>query len=178
MSGTGMVRGAHRSVWTLRGVLVAGAVVALFAGVPEGYAPPISLVVFVLAGALLSSFRPEHLALLITLAALVVWWAYVPRGEMPVAVLVAAAGLIVTHVAGVLLAYGPPALPVSPALALLWTGRAVLAWVAALVVWGVARTYAGHGTPALFWLAGLTAALVGAVVAGAATPMRGQGSRG
>ena len=36
----------------------------------------------------------------------------------------------------------------------------------------VARAYSGHDTPALFWLAGLTAGVVGAVVAGAAAPLR------
>jgi hypothetical protein len=178
MSSSGMVRGAHRSVWVLRGVLLAGAVLALFAGVPEGYDPPVALVVFVVVGATLSAFRPEHLSLAITMVAVVVWWAYAHDTEMPVAVLVAAAGLLATHVAGVVLAYGPPSLPVAPEVALLWSGRGILAWVAALVVSGVARSYTGHGTPAVFWLTGLAAALVGAVVAGAAVPMRGQGTRG
>jgi hypothetical protein len=177
MNSSGMVRGAHRSVWVLRGVLLAGIVVALFAGVPEGYHPPVVLVVVVVAGAALSAFRPEHLSLAITMGAVVVWWAYAHDTEMPVAVLVAAAGLVATHVAGVVLAYGPPSLAVAPEVALLWTGRGVLAWVASLVVWGVARIYTGHGTPALFWLTGLAAALVGAVVAGAAVPMRGESAR-
>jgi hypothetical protein len=173
-----MRRRAQPSVWVLRGALLTGAVVALLAGIPEGYAPSVLMVVLVVAGAALSSFRPEHLSLPITMGLVVVWWAFELNGEMPVAVVVAAAGLTATHVAGVLLGYGPPSLPVTPQLALLWVGRGLLTWVAALVVWGVGRTYTGHGTPTLFWLTGLTAALVGAVVAGAAVPVRGQRARG
>ena len=178
MNDSGLVRGAHRTVWAVRAVLVSGIVVALFAGVPEGYHPPVALIVVVVAGAAVSAFRPEHLSLAITMGVVVIWWAFAHGNEMPVAVLVAAGGLVATHVAGIVLAYGPPALPVAPEVALLWTGRAVLVWVAALIVWGVARTYAGHGTPTVFWLTGLAAALAGAVVAGLAIPIRGQGVRG
>jgi hypothetical protein len=96
---------------------------------------------------------------------------------MPPAVLVAAGALAAAHIAATVLAYGPPTLAVDPALALLWFGRGALVWLSALVVWVVDRTYTGHGTPMLFWLAGLGAALVGSVVAGVAIPVRGQGSR-
>jgi hypothetical protein len=174
---TRLIRGAQPGVWVLRAVLVAGTVLALLAGIPEDYVPPALLVVLVVAAALLSAFRPEHLSLSITMGLVVVWWGLQLRGDMPVAVLVAAAGLTAAHVAAVMLGYGPPSLPVDPQLALLWAGRSVLTWLASLVVWGVARTYTGHGTPTLFWLSGLAAALVGAVAAGAAVPIRGQGSR-
>lgn len=173
-----MKRGAQPSVWALRGVLVAGILVALFAWVPQGHAPPVVLDVLVVAAAALSAFRPEHLSLPITMSFVVVWWAFAIGGDgLPAAALVAAAGLTITHVAAVLLSYGPPSLPVDPQLALLWAGRGLLTWVASLVVWGVARTYTDHGTPSLFWLTGLAAALVGAVVAGAAVPVRGQQAR-
>jgi hypothetical protein len=173
-----MIRGAQPGVWVLRAVIVVGTMLGLLTGIPEGHVPRGWIVVLVAAGALLSAFRPEHLSLSITMGLVVVWWAFQLRGDMPVAVLVAAAGLTATHAAAVMLGYGPPSLPVDPQLALLWAARGVLTWVASLVVWGVARTYTGHGTPALFWLSGLAAALVGAVAAGAAVPLRGQGSRG
>jgi hypothetical protein len=173
-----MRRGAQPSVWVLRGVVPAGLVLAMVAGMPEGYRPSVVPILLVVAGATLSSFRPEHLSLPLTMGLVVVWWAFALDRGMPVAILVAAAALTATHVAAVLLAYGPPSLPVSPRLALLWAGRGLLTWVAALLVWGVARTYGGHGTPALFWLTGLAAALVGAVVAGAAAPVRGEEGQG
>ena len=59
-------------------------------------------------------------------------------------------------------------------LALLWAMRAVMTWTAALAVWAVARAYSGHGSPTLFWLAGLAAALVGAVVVGIVASPRGE----
>ncbi len=63
-------------------------------------------------------------------------------------------------------------MPVGADLVLLWVPRGAVAWLAALVVWLTARAYAGHATPAVFWLAGLAAALVGAVVAAVVAPTR------
>ena len=57
-------------------------------------------------------------------------------------------------------------------LVMLWVPRAAAVWLAALVVWLTARAYTGHATPTLFWLAGLAAALVGAVVAAVVIPTR------
>jgi hypothetical protein len=172
-----LVRGAQPGVWVLRAVTAASVLGALFAGVGVGDTPPVVLVVLVVMGALLSVFRPEHLSLSIILGLVIAWWGLELRGSMPVVVLVVAACLLLAHVGGVLLSYGPPSLPLDRALTLLWVARAGLAWLAALAVWVVARAYSGHGTPALFWLAGLTAAVVGAVVAGAAAPLRGETER-
>jgi hypothetical protein len=172
-----LVRGAQPGVWVLRAVTTASVLVALLAGVGAGDTPPPVLVVVVVLGALLSAFRPEHLSLSITLGLVVVWWALELHGSMPAVVLVVAAALLLAHVAATLLSYGPPSLPVNRALTLVWVARAGLAWLAALAVWVVARAYSGHGTPTLFWLAGLAAGIVGAVVAGAAAPLRGQDGR-
>jgi len=169
-----MIRGAWPGVWVLRGLVILGVVLALLAGVPEGYRPSIFVVVVIVVGAVVAAFRPEHLGLSITIGLVLAWWAFELRAEMPVAALVAAAGLTVAHAAATLLSYGPPSLPVDPALALLWAMRAVMTWTAALAVWAVARAYSGHGSPTLFWLAGLAAALVGAVVVGIVASPRGE----
>jgi hypothetical protein len=172
-----MRAGAMPGVWALRGVLVAGLLLALLAGVPEDYTPPVALVVVVAALSLLSAVRAEHLVLSVTMAIVIVWWALQLHSEMPVAVLVVAACLVASHVAATLLAYGPTSLALDPALTVLWTMRGAITWTAALAVWAVARAYAGHGSPATFWLTGLAVALVGAVVAGVATPIRGKEAR-
>jgi hypothetical protein len=172
-----MRRGVMPSVWALRGVVAAGLLLALLAGIPEGYVPSIFVVVLVVIGVLVSATRPEQLALSITMGIVVVWWALHLHSAMPVGALVAAAALIAAHVAATLLGYGPPTLALDPQLGLLWATRAALTWTAALAVWVVARTYSGHGSPTLFWLAGLTAAVVGAVVAAVAAPIRGKESR-
>jgi hypothetical protein len=169
-----MRRESRPGVWVLRVLVFAGLVVAILAGRPEGYDPPTFVVVLVVLGALASAFRPEHLSLSITMGLVLVWWALQVRSEMPTAALVVAAGLMLSHVSATLLSYGPPSLAIDPELALLWTARGLLAWVAAFVVWVVARTYAGHDVPAVFWLAGLAAAVVAAVVAGVTVPVRGE----
>jgi hypothetical protein len=166
------------SVWVLRGVLVAAVVLALLAGIPEGYRPPFVIVALVVVGALIAASRPEHLALSITMGFVLAWWAFQLRSEMPVAALVAAAGLIAAHATATVLAHGPPTLPVDPVLAVLWASRAAMTWTAALAVWAVARSYSGHGSPGLFWLSGLAAALIAAVVAGVAAPLRGEERQG
>jgi hypothetical protein len=169
-----MTRGVPPSVWAGRAVLFGGVLLSLFAGAPSGYGPPVPLAVLVGAAALLAAFRPEHLVLSVTLGVIVLWWTLQLHTEIPVAALVAAAGLTLAHVTATVLAYGPPTLPVDPQLALLWGARGASVWLAALVVWVVARTYAGHATPELFWLAGLGAALVGSVAVGVVFPLRGQ----
>lgn len=170
--------GTMPSVWVLRGVLAAATMLALLAGIPEGYTPSIVVVVIVALGTTVAVFRPEHLALSVTMGFVILWWALQLRSEMPVAVLVAAAGLVIAHVAATLLAYGPPSLAVDPALAVLWGMRAGMSWAAALAVWVVARAYAGHGSPELFWLSGLATAAVAAVVGAVAAPIRAKESRG
>jgi hypothetical protein len=164
-------------VWVLRVVLAVATLLALLAGIPEDYTPSVFVIVVVCVGTVIAVFRPEHLALSITMGVVIVWWALQVRSEMPVAVLVAAAGLIVAHAAATLLAYGPPSLTVDPALALLWSMRAAMAWTGALAVWLVARAYAGHGSPELFWLVGLAAAAAGAVVGAVLAPIRGKDRR-
>jgi hypothetical protein len=161
-----------RSVWVVRAVGMAGLLVALLGGVPEGYTPPVVLVLLVLLGGLLAAFKPEHLAASMTLGVVVLWWGLEVRSEVPVGILVAAAGLVAAHVAGTLLAYGPRFMPIPTELALLWSARGFLVWLAAPVVWVVARAYEGRAVPTSYWLAGLLTALVGAVVAALVSPTR------
>jgi hypothetical protein len=86
---------------------------------------------------------------------------------------VAAAGLVLAHVSCTLLAYGPPSMPVPGLLVRVWVMRGFLVWLTAPAIWLVARVYADRATPTSFWLAGLAAALAGAVVAALAVPERG-----
>jgi hypothetical protein len=160
-------------VWVVRAVGVLGLLLGLLAGVPEGYRPPVVLVVAVLLGGVLSAFRPEHLASSVTLGVVVLWWGLQVRSEVPVGCVVAAAGLVAAHVAGTLLAYGPRFMSIPVGVVLLWVRRGFLVWLVAPVVWVVARVYADHAVPTTYWLAGLAAALAGAVVAALVVPARG-----
>jgi hypothetical protein len=160
--------GVASSVWVARTVAALAPLVALFGGTADGLVPSPAIVVVVGLGGVLGAFRPDHLAVSVGLGVVLAWWATQLHHEMPAGCLVAAAGLTAAHVAGTLLGYGPPWMPIAPSLARVWVVRAVLVWLAAPVVWLVARAYADRDTPTSFWLAGLAAALVGAVVAAVA----------
>jgi hypothetical protein len=153
------------SVWVVRAVLFLGVMVALLAGVPEGYTPPVVVVGVVVLGGVLAAFRPDDLAFSLTLGIVLVWWTVQLHTQVPVGVLVAAAGLVTAHVAATLLTYGPRFMAIPADLAVVWAVRGFLVWLAAPLVWLVARVYADRAVPTSFWLAGLATALGGAVVA-------------
>lgn len=163
------------SVWVLRAVTFAGILVGLLAGIPEGFVPSVPVVVVVVLGGVLAAFGPDQLAPSVTLGVVLVWWAVTLHDEVPVGCLVAAAGLVAAHVACTLLAYGPPSMSVPTHLVRLWVMRGFLVWLVAPAIWLVARVYADRATPTSFWLAGLAAALAGAVVAALAVPERSDG---
>jgi hypothetical protein len=173
-----LVLRAPTSVWLLRVVVVAGPMVALYAAAPEGFTPSPLMALVVLALSIGFALRPEHFVGTVALAMVLVWWALVVNSAFPDGTLLAAAALLAAHVAALLLGYGPSQMPVGSDLVRLWLPRGAAVWLAALVVWLTARVYAGHGTPGVFWLVGLTAALVGALVAAVLVPTRDiQGER-
>jgi hypothetical protein len=153
------------SVWVVRAVLFVGLMVALLAGVPEGYTPSVPVVGVVALGGVLAAFRPDDLAFSLTLGVVLVWWTVQLHTQVPVGVLVAAGGLVTAHVAATLLTYGPRFMAIPAGLVGVWAARGFLVWLAAPLVWFVARVYADRATPTSFWLAGLATALAGAVLA-------------
>jgi hypothetical protein len=167
-----MIRSIPVSVWTLRAIVVLGSVLALYAATPEGFVPSPFAGALVVVLSVAFALRPEHFVGSVALSVVLVWWALHVGSAVPAGALVAAGGLLAAHVAAVLLGYGPPQMHVGADLVVLWVPRAALVWLAALVVWLTARAYTGHATPTLFWLAGLAAAVVGAVVAAVVIPTR------
>jgi hypothetical protein len=172
MNAPRLIRRLPRTVWVLRSIAALGPLVALWAAAPEGLVPsPFVVVVVALAG-VAYAFRPEHFIGPIVLAVVLLWWALHVGPSMPVGAMVAAAAIIASHVAGVLLGYGPPRTPVGPDLVGPWVVRGASVWLAAPVVWIAARAYGGQASPTSFWLAGLAVALVGAVVGAVVVPTR------
>jgi hypothetical protein len=153
------------SVWVLRVVGILGLLLGLLGGVPEGYTPSGAVVAVVLLGGVLAAFRPDDLAASLAMGVVVLWWAVQLDTQVPAGCMVAAAGLVTAHVAGTLLTYGPPFMAVPADLVTVWVLRGFLAWLAAPVVWLVARVYDDRAVPTSFWLAGLATALAGAVLA-------------
>ncbi len=168
-----MIRGVPPTVWALRCAVVLGPVVAVSAAVPQGHTPSPFMVVLVFLSALVWAVVPDHLFGGVPMLLVLVWWAIVIGDALPFTSVVAAAGLLISHLAATLLGYGPPRTHLAPRLLATWTLRAAAAWVVALAIWVVADTYSGHATPASFWLLGLTAALIGAVAATIRAPVGG-----
>ena len=159
-------------MWLLRAVVVLGLLVALWAAAPEGFVPSVLMTAVVLATAVAFALRPEFFVGSVAPTLVLIWWTLVVKSAFPDGALVAAAGLLASHLAAVLLGYGPARMTVGSDLVLTWVTRGAAVWVAALAVWVTERTYAGHSIPGAFWLIGLSAALVGAVVAAVLIPTR------
>jgi hypothetical protein len=166
------MRGVTTTTWVLRVLVALGPVAALLAGVPQGYTPSPFMVVVVVLGSLLFAVAPEHFVGAVVMGFVVLWWAAEIGDAVPVSSVVAAAGLLTSHVAATLLGFGPARVVLDRAVVTRWARRGLLAWSAALVVWLVADAFSGRPTPTTFWLAGLAAALVGAVAAGLVLPAR------
>ena len=152
-----------RGSWVLRLLVALGPLVALLASGAGGAPPPVWLVVAVTGLGLGAAVRPESPlgagAFLLVLAR----WALGPEQPgPPLAALLAAAGLLVAHVAAVLVSYGPDRLPVDRALLRRWVVRGAGALALAPVAWGLARAVEGRPAPAGVWVAALVAVSVAA----------------
>lgn len=172
-----MIRGVSPTVWVLRGVMVLGSLLAVLAPAPQGYTPSVFVVAVVGLTALGWSLAPDHVLGGASLLVVLVWWTTVVGEALPVASVVAAAGMLLAHTAATVLGYGPARTELPGRLLVTWVARAAVVWPAALVIWLVADVYSGHATPTSFWLLGLAAALAGALAAAVWVPVRGTGRR-
>ena len=165
--------------WGLRLLVALGPLVALLASGTGGAVPPAWMVVAVVglgAGAGVLPESPLGAAVLLLVLAR---WALGPEQPgPPFAALVAAAALLVSHVAAVVVSYGPDRLPVDGPLVRRWVGRAGAALSVAAVAWVLARVVAGHPAPTGVWVAALVAVSVSALVAAASLPVALEGPGG
>lgn len=159
--------------WALRAVMVAGLLVALLATGPAGSWPAPWLVVLVGALGVAYALWPEPSFGTVAIGLVLAWWGLGLRDGLHPAALVAAAGLVASHVAGVVAAYGPDGMAVDRATVLLWARRGLLVFVLAPVVLGVALWVREQPDPGGIWVAGLAAALA-AVVAAATVFLSGK----
>ena len=150
----------------LRAVILVAPVLALLAARPSD--PPsgwfLALVVVLSVG---FAAMPESALGTACLVLVVIWWALAADGVPPTAV-PAALLLLAAHVAGVLLSYGPPGLPVDGPLLGRWLRRSAGVAVAAPVVWLVAVVVGHEPEPPGIWVAGLVCAVVLCIVAATA----------
>ena len=145
--------GLTRTGLVLRVVLFLLPCAALAVALPAR--PHVLVVVAVVLCAALWARTPDHLAGGIALALVMVWWT--AHGVLDWRVLVVGVLLLGAHVVATLLSYGPAALPVDPALALLWVRRGLLALVPLPITWVSLRGLDAGLAPPWVWM---SAALV------------------
>jgi len=157
-----------RSQLVLRAIVLLGPVVALLMTGPAGNWPPWWLVLPVLGLAAASAIEPDSPVGAAAGLVVLVWWAVALGDRVPASALVAAAGLLAGHVAGLLASYGPAAMPLDPATARLWVRRGALALLTVPGTWVVARLLRGEPDQPGIWILAVAAACLAAVAATAA----------
>ena len=164
-----------RSQLALRVLIALGPVVAVLAAGPAGQWPPwwMLIATAVLAGGF-AAF-PESAFGAGTMLMVLAWWAASLDDGLHPAVLVAAAALLVTHVAAVLTSYGPGEMPVDASLVWLWVRRGALALLGVPLVWALARLLDGEPEQPGVWVVGVAAGLAATVAAAVALTARQPG---
>ncbi len=154
--------------WALRVLVVVGPLVALYARGLAAERPPAWVGLLLLLVAVGWALLPESV---IGVAALLLvgWaWAAADPGGMPAAIVLAAVGMVVAHLAALVIGYGPPRLPVQPSVVRLWARRGAIVLLPTLPVWFVARLAGELPDSRTVWVLGLAVALSVVVVAVAA----------
>ena len=167
--------------WALRLLVALGPLVALLASGTGGAVPPAWMVVAVVGLGAGAGVLPESPSLAAALLLVLARWVLgpdQPGAGPPLAALVAAAALLVSHVAAVVVSYGPDRLPVDGPLARRWAGRGAVALSVAAVAWVLARVVAGHPAPTGVWVAALVVVSGSALVAAASLPVALEGRGG
>ena len=139
----------------VRGAVVVGAMTSLVAAQAAGARPAVWAQVLLTALAVILAVRPESSTGVLLLAGLACVWSTVPEPLSPL-VLLAAAGMVLVHVAALLAAQGPPRMRVHPGQALRWLWRGLLLWLAAAIVWVLDQVADGLPGGRLVYAAGLS----------------------
>jgi hypothetical protein len=99
------------------------------------------------------------------LGVVVAWWGLAFRGLEHPAVIGAAAALLATHLCLTVAGYGPPSLPVSRPLVLLWVRRGVLVFLPVPALYFLALALRDQPAPPWMWATGMVAVAAAAVIA-------------
>ena len=169
-----MTRGWTPGQWALRATVVTGLMVALFATGLRGVWPAWWFALLVAGLAIAFSLLPEAPMGTVATGLVLAWWGFAFRDGPHPQALLAAAGLLTSHLAAVLTGYGPRDLPLDPATVRLWAVRGALVFLAAPAVFAVAILLRGQPEPVGIWVAGLAAAVVTTVAAGFILTASGQ----
>ena len=149
----------------LRLVLLLAPPAALLLTATAGVGPAAWLVVLVTLVAAVWALFPESAAGSAALFLVVAWWGLGLRDGLHPAALGAAALVLVSHVAAVVAAHGPPTVALDPALARRWAVRAGLVLLSAPAVFLVVHAVRDGAPPPGLWTAGMVAVLGAVLVA-------------
>ena len=158
-----------RGQWALRLLVLLGPVVALLAQWPSLGPPKVWLVALTVVLAAGFALVPESVVGAVVLLLVAFSWVNGLEHRLPVGALVAAAGLLVSHLAALVASYGPSRLPVSPWVARLWVRRGAVLFLSAPAVWLLAVGVRRLPDSGSVWVLGLVVALSVVVVTAAAS---------
>ncbi len=139
----------------LRGLVPLGVATAMAAAQSAGARPGPWELGIVLGLAALTALRPEPIAGVGMLVGAAYIWALAPETLSPM-VLVAAASMIVAHLAALVAAQGPARMGVDGAQVRRWAARGLLLWLTAGVVWAFTVLVADLPQRRLAYALGLT----------------------
>lgn len=139
--------------------------VALWLTATSGVHPDPKLVILVLGLSAFAVLAPESTAGIVLLGVVVAWWGLAFRDLGHPAVIGAAACLLATHLCLTVAGYGPPSLPVSRPLVLLWVRRGILVFLPVPLLYFLALALRGQPAPPGMWVVGMIAITTAAVVA-------------
>ena len=156
--------------WTRGQVVLRSLVLVLSQGAlwltsVSGVSPDPKLVVLVLGLGVFAVLAPESTAGIALLGVVVAWWGLAFRDLEHPAVIGAAACVLGTHLCLTVAGYGPPSLPVSRPLVLLWIRRGLLVFLPVPVLYFLALALRDQPAPPWMWATGMVAIAAAAVTA-------------
>jgi hypothetical protein len=154
-----------RGQLVLRGLVVGLPQVALWLTATAGVHPDPKLVLLVIGLGVFAGLAPESTAGVALLGVVVAWWGLAFRDLEHPAVIGAAAAVLATHLCLTLAGYGPPSLPVSRPLVLLWVRRGILVFLPVPVLYFLALALRDQPAPPWMWATGMVAVAASAVIA-------------
>lgn len=153
-----------RGVWRLRAAVVLAPWGVVLATLAAGGHDHLALDVVLFVTALATAWRPDAATGVALSLVLVATWTLARPPVTSPWVLLAAAALVVTHVAALLASYGPTTMSPNPDEVRRWAGRAALAWAAGVPLWLLGLLTHHHGAAKPVYLA-VTILLIGCAVA-------------
>ncbi len=154
-----------RGQMVLRGLVVGLPQLAIWLTATAGVHPDPKLVLLVLGLGVFAALAPESTAGVALLGVVVAWWGLAFRDLEHPALIGAAAALLATHLCLTVAGYGPPSLPVSRPLVLLWVRRGLLVFLPVPALYFLARALRDQPAPPWMWATGMVAVAASAVIA-------------